>query len=434
MMSVELLLPAGSRETLETAVRYGADAVYLGGKTLSLRAKARNFSLKELEDAVSYAHEHGVLVYFTANIFARDADLEEADRFFRELAALPERSHPDAVLVTDPGMLGVVRKHCPSIPLHLSTQANVTNAASCRFWHDAGISRAVLARELSIDEIERIRKGTPGSLSLECFVHGAMCISYSGRCLLSRALTGRDANRGACAHPCRYNYVLSEEKRPGEYYPIEEDPHGTEILASEDLCMISHLPELISAGIESFKVEGRMKNALYVAGVARAYRRAIDLLFCDQQASFGTVTEAGLEAYHRELPELLREVREVATRPMATGFFLSNREQIDPPENPRCFLGVVSKVNEDSSFEIMQRNRFAAGEELVVMKACDKMQETARERSFSDVRLCVRSIIGEDGAAVPEAVHPKEKLVVYADICDRDSEKTVEAGDVIFRY
>ncbi|MCR4763571.1 MAG: U32 family peptidase [Lachnospiraceae bacterium] len=410
MRKPELLLPAGSMETMETAVRYGADAVYSGGKKLSLRAKAHNFTVEELRNAILLAHAEGVLVYVTANIFARESDLAEAIPFFRELQGLPPDARPDGLLVADPGMLVLAGEHCPGIPVHLSTQANTTNALSCRFWYDAGVRRVVLARELSLSQIRGIREQVPGELSLECFVHGAMCISYSGRCLLSRAMTGRDANGGACAHPCRYRYALVEEKRPGEYMPVEEDAQGTEILASNDLCMLEHLPALMEAGVDSFKIEGRMKNALYVGGVARAYRAAIDL-----------ITDGREEEYRAAIPALLKEVRAVSTRELTTGFYFEEELSAgDPGKAPlgtRRFLGVVQGTTTAGDFYLEQRNRFAAGDVIRPMK-----------RTFGkDPCLRVRAIYGEDGEPVREAVHPKERVRVITDVPG-----AVEAGDVLY--
>ena len=268
----ELLLPAKDLEVLKTAVRYGADAVYIGGEAYGLRAKARNFSPSDMEEGIRYAHERGVKVFVTANILAHNSDLAGAERYFGELAQMK----PDAILVADPGMFSLAQKACPQIPIHISTQANNTNYETFLFWYRMGAERVVCARELSLVEIAQIRQHIPQDREIEAFVHGAMCISYSGRCLLSNFMTGRDANRGACAHPCRYKYRLEEEKRPGEYWPVEEDGRGTYIFNSNDLCMLEHIPDLAKAGICSLKIEGRMKSIFYIAHVIRAYRQAID--------------------------------------------------------------------------------------------------------------------------------------------------------------
>ncbi len=429
MKAPELLLPAGSMETLQIALRYGADAVYFGGKNLSLRAKAHNFTSDELLQAIRLSHAAGVRAYITANAFAREEELEIATAFFSRLAGLPKNDQPDGLLVADPGLLLKAREQCPEIPLHLSTQANTTNSSSCLFWYRAGVRRIVLARELSLREIRSLRGKLPSDCTLECFVHGAMCISYSGRCLLSRAMTGRDANRGACAHPCRYEYALVERKRPGKFFTILEDEKGSEILASDDLCMLAHLPELIEAGVESFKVEGRMKNALYVASVGRAYRRAIDLLLAE-----------GTKAYLTALPSLLAEVHEVATRKLSTGFYYEESET-DPPQpadeaaigcdngslrdeshTGRVFLGVVEEVGADGRFLLTQRNRFSVGDQILVMKppanargSCAKISMgSPGSPVFRDPTLRVVSITTGDGEERKSAPHPKEKLYILA--------------------
>ncbi len=272
MRDLELLVPAGSLEVLKVAVIYGADAVYIGGEMFSLREKAQNFSKEEMAEGIAFAHEHGVKVYVTANIFAHNEDLKEAVDYFKEL----EELKPDAVLISDPGLFMLAKENCPSVQIHISTQANNTNYEIFRFWKNLGATRVVTARELSLKEIKEIREHIPEDMEIESFIHGAMCISYSGRCLLSNYFTGRDANHGACTHPCRWKYSVVEEKRPGEYLPVYENERGTYIFNSKDLCMIEHLPDMIDAGIDSFKIEGRMKTALYVATVARTYRKAID--------------------------------------------------------------------------------------------------------------------------------------------------------------
>ena len=266
----ELLAPAGNFEKMQTAIHYGADAVYLGGKKFSLRAHATNFSDEEIGQAVAYAHERGVQVYTTLNIFAHNDDLAELPAY---LAALQE-AKVDGLIISDPGILAVARRTVPQLPIHLSTQANVTNLESVRFWVGQGVKRLNLARELSLAEIAQIRQATEAEL--EIFVHGALCISYSGRCLLSLYLTGRDANQGNCAHPCRYHYRLEEEKRPGQFFPVEEDSRGTYIFNAKDLCLLHRLPDLIRTGADSLKLEGRMKSVYYVGAITRLYRAALD--------------------------------------------------------------------------------------------------------------------------------------------------------------
>lgn len=268
----EVLAPANSLEVLKTAVEYGADAVYIGGEMYGLRAKAKNFSAEDMKKGIAYAHERGKKVYVTANITAHNRDLEGVRAYFHELKEI----RPDALIISDPGVFTIAKEVCPEIDIHISTQSNNVNYMTFRFWKEQGATRVVTARELSLEEIGNIRKNIPDDFEIETFVHGAMCISYSGRCLLSHYFTGRDANLGACTHPCRWKYYIMEEKRPGEFLPVEENERGTYIFNSKDLCMIEHIPELVNAGIDSFKIEGRMKTALYVAVVSRTYRQAID--------------------------------------------------------------------------------------------------------------------------------------------------------------
>ena len=272
MKHPELLIPASSLEVLKTAVMFGADAVYIGGEAFGLRAKAKNFSMEEIREGIAFAHAHDVKVYITANILAHNGDLSGVRAYFEELKEI----RPDALIISDPGVFMIAREVCPEIDIHISTQANNTNYGTYQFWHQLGARRVVTARELSMAELKEIREKAPADLEMETFIHGAMCISYSGRCLLSNYFTGRDANRGACTHPCRWKYAIVEETRPGEYMPVYENERGTYIFNSKDLCMVEHIPELIDSGIDSFKIEGRMKTALYVATVARTYRKAID--------------------------------------------------------------------------------------------------------------------------------------------------------------
>ena len=305
----ELLAPAGNFEKMVTAIHYGADAVYMGGKQFSLRAKAGNFSDEKMEEAVLYAHAHGVKVYVTINILAHNRDFEGLDTFLLQLG----KAGVDGLIIADPGILRRARICVPEIPIHLSTQANVTNAQSAQFWFEQGASRLNLARELSLEEIQEVRRQTQGEL--EIFVHGAICISYSGRCMLSNYMTGRDANKGACAHPCRYSYKLVEEKRPGEYFPVEEDDRGTYIFNSKDLCLLEGLPELVASGANSLKIEGRMKSIFYVGGVTRIYRSALDYL-----------RELPAEAWNNPedivLPAIFsREITKTGTRGTTENFF-----------------------------------------------------------------------------------------------------------------
>ncbi len=310
----ELLAPAGNPETLKVAAAFGADAVYIGGEAFSLRAKAGNFSAEEMAEGIAYAHARGVKVYVTANILARNEDLEEARAYFSELKSMkPEPC--DALIISDPGMFDLAREVWPEAEIHISTQANNTNYGACLFWHRLGARRVVAARELSLREIRAIRERIPEEMEIECFVHGAMCISYSGRCLLSSYFTGRDANQGECTHPCRWKYAVAEETRPGEYLPVFENERGTFLFNSRDLCMIEHIPKLAEAGIDSLKIEGRMKTALYVATVTRAYRRAIDDWFASEE-----VYRAGLEWYREEIGKCTH-------RKFSTGFYFGRPDE-----------------------------------------------------------------------------------------------------------
>ena len=294
----EILAPANSLEVLKTAVEYGADAVYIGGEMYGLRAKAKNFSTEDMKKGIEYAHSRGKKVYVTANITAHNRDLEGVRDYFYELKDIG----PDALIISDPGVFSIAREVCPEIDIHISTQSNNVNCMTFRFWKDQGAVRVVTARELSLEEIGDIRDNIPEDLEIETFVHGAMCISYSGRCLLSNYFTGRDANLGACTHPCRWKYYIMEEKRPGEYLPVEENERGTYIFNSKDLCMIEHIPELVKAGIDSFKIERRMKTALYVAVVSRTYRKALDDYFEDTRRIFRITRKRSQNAPTGSLP------------------------------------------------------------------------------------------------------------------------------------
>ena len=387
----ELLMPAGSLPVLKTAVLYGADAVYIGGETFSLRAKARNFSPTEMEEGISFAHEYGVRVYVTANIFAHEADLPEARKYFYEMKSM----RPDALLVADPGMFRLAREICPEIPLHISTQANTTNAESCRFWHDLGATRIVTARELSLAELKQLKAEIPSDLEIECFVHGAMCISYSGRCLLSNYFTGRDANRGACTHPCRWTYAVMEETRPGEFMPIEENERGTYVFNSRDLCMIDHIPDLYDAGIDSFKVEGRMKTALYIATAARTYSMAMKDY------------EEDPEIYRSHLDLYREQIAEGTYRRFTTGFFYGRpgAEAMVYDSNTYLrtytFLGLAEGMDARGFCLLHQKNKFSVGETIEIMKPDGR-----------NIPVTVRAIYNETGDSQPSAPHPGQELHV----------------------
>lgn len=387
----ELLIPAGSLEVLRTAVTFGADAVYIGGEAFGLRAKAKNFDIEEMKAGIDFAHERGAKVYVTANILAHNDDLAPAKEYFTELAEIG----PDALIISDPGMVMLAKEYCPRIEIHISTQANNTNYLTCRFWHEQGAKRVVLARELSMAEIKEVRKQIPAGMEIECFVHGAMCISYSGRCLLSAFLAGRDANKGECTHPCRWKYAVVEETRPNEYMPVYENERGTYIFNSKDLCMIGHIPELVDAGIDSFKIEGRMKTALYVAAVTGAYRKAIDTYFEDEKR------------YREHIPQYLEEVAACTHRNFTTGFYFGkpNEEtQIydsNTYEKEYTYLGTVLGVDETGAALIEQKNKFCVHDEIEIMKP---------DGSF--VRATVLGIRDENGAEQESAPHPKQKLFV----------------------
>ncbi len=358
MKKPELLLPAGNLDTLKTAIAYGADAVYIGGEAFSLRAKADNFDKETMTEAIGFAHAHGVKVYVTVNIFAHNADIDKAGPYLRELAGI----RPDALIISDPGLFMMAKELAPGIDIHVSTQMNSTNYEAFLFWYRLGAKRVVNARELSLAELNEIRSRIPEDMEIESFVHGAMCISYSGRCLLSGYMTGRSANLGACTHPCRWNYAVMEEKRPGEYFPVEEDERGTYIFNSRDLCMIEHIPELIEAGVNSFKVEGRMKTQLYVAAAARAYRNAIDDYFTDP------------ELYRRRIPLYKEEIGKCTYREFTTGFYFGkpNEEAQIYDSNTYVknytFLGSVAEVLPDGSVRIEQKNKFCTGDEIEILK------------------------------------------------------------------
>ena len=394
MKKPELLIPASSLEVLKTAVIFGADAVYIGGEAFGLRAKAKNFTMEEMKEGIEFAHERGVKVYVTANILAHNYDLQGVEEYFKELRTI----HPDALIIADPGVFAIAGRVCPEIERHISTQANNTNYETYRFWYELGAKRVVSARELSMEEIRQIRANIPDDLEIETFIHGAMCISYSGRCLLSNYFTGRDANRGACTHPCRWKYAVVEETRPGEYMPVYENERGTYIFNSKDLCMIEHIPEILESGIDSLKIEGRMKTALYVATVARTYRKAID--DCLQSR----------ELYEQNMPWYQEQISNCTYRQFTTGFFYGK-----PDENTQIYdsntyvkeytyLGIVGEVTEEGLCRIEQRNKFSVGEEIEIMKP-----------NGENITTKVLQILNEDGEEQESAPHPKQVLYVRLD-------------------
>ena len=470
MKKPELLLPANNLEVLKTAVRYGADAVYIGGEAFSLRAKAKNFSLRDMAEGVAFAHAartaarpNGVRVYVAANVIAHNAELKEARDYFRELKGIA----PDALIISDPGMFTLARDVCPEIDVHISTQANNTNYETFLFWHRLGAKRVVCARELTLAEIREIRAHIPDALEIECFVHGSMCVSYSGRCLLSAYMTGRDANRGACAHPCRYRYAVVEETRPGEYMPVYENEKGTFLFNSKDLCMLGHIPELLEAGVNSLKIEGRMKNALYVATIARAYRLAVD----DVCREDGKISHA---AYEKNLPQYMEEIGKCTYRAYTTGFYCKEEgERVDAQmqiydnasyAGDAAYLGTIEEVvrtdkvpesgcvavskdrkqretdertearakqgaenrDERTLYKFSQRNKFLVGDAVEIMKP-----------DGSNLRARVAGLYDEAFSPIESCPHPKR--TVYMELAGieeraiRERGKTdalPEAGDV----
>ena len=403
----ELLVPASSLEVLKTAVRFGADAVYIGGEAFGLRAKAKNFSLQEMAEGITFAHSHGVKVYVTANILAHNGDLEGARQYFGELAKMK----PDALIISDPGMYTLAKEVCPEIERHISTQANNTNYLTYRFWWEQGAKRVVSARELSLREIAEIRAQIPEDMEIESFIHGAMCISYSGRCLLSNYFTGRDANKGACTHPCRWKYAVVEETRPGEYLPVYENDRGTFIFNSKDLCMIEYIPEMVQAGIDSFKIEGRMKTALYVAAVARTYRKAIDDYFTSEQL-------------YRDNTDWYRaEIAKCTYRQFTTGFYFGKPDENtqiydnNTYVNEYIYLGIVEEIatvqkafpgidTETAGIEkdgwlvrIEQRNKFCVEDEIEIMKPSGK-----------NIPVTVQAMYNADGEPVESCPHSKQLI------------------------
>ncbi|MCQ4921503.1 U32 family peptidase [Tissierella carlieri] len=356
MDKIELLAPAGDLEKLKMAIMYGADAVYLGGDSFGLRKASKNFSVEEIEEGIRFAHERGKKVYITLNIVPHDEDMEGLEEYITKLYEIKA----DAVIVSDPGMFSVIRRTVPELPIHLSTQASVTNYETMMFWYNLGVRRIVLARELSFKEIESMSTKLPKDLEIETFVHGAMCMSYSGRCLISNYMTGRDANRGDCAHPCRYKYNLVEEKRPGEYFPVFEDEEGTFIMNSKDLCMIEFIPQLIKSGIKSFKIEGRVKSSYYVATVIRAYRMAIDEYYKNPDN-------------YRFDEKWLKEIKKASHRDFTTGFYLgkpTNEAQVYSTSSyvrGYDFVGLILNYDEETKIAtVEQRNRMFVGEEIEV--------------------------------------------------------------------
>ena len=405
MRELELLIPAGSLDVLKTAVIYGADAVYIGGEAFGLRAKAKNFTKEDMKEGIAFAHERGVKVYVTANILAHNEDLPGVEEYFEEMKEV----RPDALIISDPGVFAIARKILPDMELHVSTQANNTNYGTFLFWYNQGAKRVVTARELSLKEIKEIRDRIPEDMEIESFIHGAMCISYSGRCLLSNYFVGRDANQGACTHPCRWKYSVVEETRPGEYMPVYENERGTYIFNSKDLCMIGHIPELMESGIDSFKIEGRMKTALYVATVARTYRKAMDDYLEDPAL------------YEKNLPWYMEQIGVSTNRRFTTGFFYgkpgSDAQIYDSNTYVKdyTYLGIAGEKNAEGLYRLEQKNKFSVGEQIEIMKPDGR-----------NIPVVVKRIVNEDGEDQESAPHARQ--IIYIDLGE-----SMECYDILRR-
>lgn len=391
MKKVELLAPAGDLEKLKMAILYGADAVYIGGERFGLRAASKNFTDEEMQEGIRFAHNYGKKVYVTCNIIPHNEDLDGIDDYLIYL----EKIGVDAIIIADPAFLMIAKEVVPNMELHLSTQANTTNYKSAEFWYKQGIQRVVTARELSLNELQEIREKIPSDMEIETFVHGAMCISYSGRCLISNYMTSRDANRGECAQPCRWNYSLVEEKRPGEYYPVEQDERGTYFFNSKDLCLIRHIPELIKAGMDSLKIEGRIKTAYYVATVVRAYRMAIDAYY--EKKEEWTFEE-----------EWMDELKKVSYRDFTTAFFenddTSKAQNYGSSSYIRNydFIGFIESYDEEKKLALVeQRNKFCLGEPVEIIGP-------NTQTIFSEIE----AIYTQDGSSLNESNIPKQKVYV----------------------
>ena len=389
----ELLAPAGSFEKLVTAIHYGADAVYLAGRRFSLRSRAGNFGREELKQAMDYAHARGVKVYVTVNIFAHNTDLEGLEEYLLLLAEV----RADALIIADPGILAIARRTVPELAVHLSTQANVTNSAAARFWAEQGVARLNLARELGLGEVAQIRQAT--AAELEVFVHGALCISYSGRCLLSTYFTGRDSNRGDCAHPCRYSYRLVEEKRPGQYFPVEEDGRGTYIFNSRDLCLLQRLPQLTAAGIDSLKIEGRMKSVGYVGAVVRVYRAVLDWI--------AGQLESGRRAEELSVPQKFgAEIGRIGTRGRTENFFSG------PPDDSAMLRDRMREEQRWVPVGIVRRTGPLVIETRNVLQTGDEIEYLGRAFSSTVCRVITMQL--EDGSLL-ERANPGQTVLLATD-------------------
>lgn len=394
LRKAEVLSPAGSPEKLKTAINYGADAVYMSGKKFGLRTFSDNFDHDQMKESIAFAHERGVKCYVTMNIMGLEDDLKVIDD---EIDFTAHEAKADAVLISDPGIFAKVKDIAPDLEIHISTQASVTNSGACNFWYAQGARRIVLARELSIEDIKQIRKNIPSDLELEAFVHGAMCVSYSGRCILSNYFTGRRSNGGACAQPCRWGYSLVEEKRPGEAFPVEEDERGTYILSSKDLSMIEHVPDLIGAGVDSLKIEGRIKGDYYAAVTAKVYREAVDLYYKDPDN-------------WKTDPKWLDLLEKLVHRDYDTGFFYDQPMSDAKIAEDRTYVKpafVVAQIvgkNPDGSYRAVQKNKLYTGDVLNVLKPVGYIEP-----------LKVTSIVDKDGNALESVPHPGTEFNIRFD-------------------
>lgn len=394
MKRVELLSPAGDMERLELAVKFGADAVYVGGTQFGMRSNPSNFDPAQLQAACKLVHAAGKKLYLTCNTLPRSYELDALPDFLRSARA----AGVDAFIIADMGVLAIAKQAAPEVEVHISTQAGIVNYAAANAFYQMGAKRIVTARELSLDEIKMIRDHTPPELEIEAFVHGAMCMSFSGRCILSDYMVGRDANRGDCAQPCRWKYHLMEETRPGQYFPINQEENGTYIFNSKDLCMIEHIPELVEAGVDSFKIEGRMKTALYVAVVARTYRQAVDDYFEDP------------EKYKKNIPYYQAEIAKCTYRQFTTGFFFgkpTHETQIydnNTYQKGAVYLGQVKEVTEDGYVVFYQKNKFRVGDTIEIMK-----------KNGENQTVSVLQMLNEDGEETDSCPHPGEKICMRVD-------------------
>lgn len=400
MIKPELLAPAGSFSKLKTALYFGADAVYVGGKNFSLRAMADNFDDNEMKEAVEYTHALGKKIYVTVNIIAKNFDLDDAEKYFKFLDSVKV----DAVIISDVGLISLCRKVAPTLPVHVSTQANITNKYSAEFFKNMGVTRVILARELSLKEINEIHEYLP-DMEIETFVHGAMCISYSGRCLLSDYFTGRQSNRGACVQACRWNYEIREINSDGEFYPIEEDGRGTYLLNSKDLNMISHMYEMANSGIVSFKIEGRMKSEYYLATVINAYRRAIDAMMKEG------------EKYSENLL-YSEEVLKTAHRVFTTAYMLGKNDETVNYEDSqsagnRTFIAIVTGYDAEKKLaKVEMRNRFKKGETLEVLSPYDAFNKL----------ITLDKIYTEEGEEIDDVKHVQQSVFIETELPLREGD------------